>query len=114
MGTKDKIVLGIGIMAMIAITTLIVNGSNECFDSEAKAAEATANVLLRQKDVIVAKLIHQVRIARAETTGLKADLGKAQNKLDTVKDELSGATQKIENIREEVNAPIAKPSASKK
>jgi len=113
MGIKDKAVLVIGLVAIFVIASLIIYGSSEVLNDEAKAAEATNGMLLQQKDVLIAKLVSQLRAEQAQLKSLKGDLSKVTTKLDDSKAEVEGAKKKLDNIREELNTPIEIPASKK-
>ena len=113
MGIKDKMVLVIGLAAVFAIAYLITYGNNELSGYEAKAAEATNGVLLQQKDILIAKLVNQIKVKQAQLNSLRADLNSASSKLDAGKAEFESAKKKLDNIRAELNAPIEIPESKK-
>jgi capsule polysaccharide export protein KpsE/RkpR len=113
MGMKDKVVLAVGLAVIFAIAYLITYGSNEISGYEMKASEAQAAALLQQKDVLIAKLVNQIKVKQAQLDSLKADLNRASSKLDASKTEVEGVKKKLDNIRAELNTPIETPAQKK-
>jgi hypothetical protein len=111
---KEKIVFGIGIMAIILVAALIVMGNNQCSDDQSIADQASSDMLLQQKDVAIAKLIKHINTKQAELLVAKAKLGEAESKLDANNAILEGAKKKIETIKEEASSPIEAKISSKK
>ena len=111
---KEKIVLGVGIMAIVLIAALIVIGNNQCNDDQSVAVEATTDMLLQQKDVAIAKIHKQLKMKDAALATARAQLGTAENKLVPITAELEGAKKKIDTIKAEINSPIEVQAASKK
>jgi hypothetical protein len=114
MGMKDKIVLVIGLAAIFTIAALIINGTNECFNDEAKASAAMNGVLLQQKDVLIAKLMSMVKAKQAQLDSAKAEFAVASAKFDASKAEFEGTKKKLDNIRAELNAPAETSAKSKR
>jgi len=114
MGMKDKIVLVIGLAAIFIIAALIINGANECFNDEAKAAAAANDVLLQQKDALIVKLMHQLKSKQAQLDSVKAEFAVASAKFDASKAEFEGTKKKLDNIRAELNAPAETSAKSKR
>jgi uncharacterized protein (TIGR02588 family) len=111
---KEKIVFGVGLAAVLLVAVLIICGINAYNDDQAKAAVATTDMLLQQKDATIAKLVKQLRMKDAAIVTAKAQLGTAESKLNSSAAELEGAKKKIDTIKAEVNSPIEVTTASKK
>jgi hypothetical protein len=111
---KEKIVLGIGIMAVILVAALIVIGNNQCNDDQSIAFGATTNMLLQQKDVAIAKLFKQLKSKEVALVIAKAKLGDAESKLDTNNAILEGAKEKLDTIKTEASSPIEVKVPTKK
>jgi hypothetical protein len=103
---KEKIVFGIGIIAIVLVSALIISGNNQCNDDQAKAIAASTDMLIQQKDVAIAKLFTQLKSKDAALVMAKAKLGEAESRLDTNNAILEGAKEKLDIIKAEASAPI--------
>jgi len=108
MGKNDTLVLGIGLIVIIAITGFIGYGNAECFQAMARAADASYALTVQQKDYVIDRLCKQVMTKRDEVTGLKAELDTTRNTLSSLQAEIARLAKAAEA------APAAAARASRK
>lgn len=111
---KEKIVLGIGIIAIVFVAVLIISGNNLCNDDQSVASVATTDMLLQQKDIAIVRLVKQIKVKEAALVVAKAKLGDAESRLDTSNAILEGAKTKLDVIKAEASSPIEVKVPSKK
>lgn len=111
---KERMILGFGIIAVILVSALIICGNNQCNDDQARASAATTDMLLKQKDVAIAKLFKQLQASQTALIVAKARIGDVESRLDASNAIIEGAKAKIDVIRAEATSPIEVKVPSKK
>jgi hypothetical protein len=111
---KEKMIFGVGLIAIVVIAASVICGNNQCNDDQAKATAATTDMLLQQKDVAIAKLFKQLRAKEAALVVAAAKIGDIENKLDVSNAILESAKSKIDVIKAEASSPIEVKVTSKK
>lgn len=89
MGKNDTLVLGIGLIVIIAITGFIGYGNVECFEAMTRAADASYALTVQQKDYVITRLFRQATVRQEEMNTLKAELDTTRTKLGILREEIA-------------------------
>lgn len=89
MKDKNAIVVAIGLIIMICIVASISYGNYEFSNLLIKTNNTTDSLLLHQKDVIIKKLVKQLKARQSELNSVKAELNTVNTTLNNIKAQLA-------------------------
>lgn len=94
MKDKNIIVVGIGLIVIIAIAVSIIYANNEFSAQTIKSINTMNSFLLKQKNFEIKKLVKQLDTKQKELTEMKAILDSVKEKVDSAKKDLGSITEK--------------------
>ncbi|MCX5679820.1 MAG: hypothetical protein NTZ95_04095 [Candidatus Omnitrophica bacterium] len=94
MKDKNLVVIAIGLIVIVGVAVLIINGNNEYATQSMKAANAVNALLMQQKDFEIKKLVKRLDAKQKELNDAKAMLESVKQKIENVKTDLGNITGK--------------------
>ena len=96
---NDAVVAAVGLAAVVFIAVWVINANADYYSQAMKAADATNEALMQQRDVVIKKLM---RLADAR----QKELAGARKNVEIARAELDASKKKIENIKEAIQGYV--------
>jgi len=84
MKDKNAVVVAVGLAVIVCIVAFVTYANSEFVTLSTQTAEATTRMQLQQKDLIIAKLMQQMRAKQSELIAARADLANIKGAVNTL------------------------------